>query len=70
METISFFVTEEEAQAVKELIAKMRLEREREEAKQAYKDKIQKDILMAVENIGLEDTKHIVRELARELREL
>jgi len=68
METVSFVVTEEEAQAVKELIAKMRLEREREEAKLAYKGKIQNAIAMAIDNIGLEDTKRIVRELARELK--
>lgn len=73
MNTATFFknelLTEEEARAVKELLTKMRAERAREEAKLAYRNKIQKAILMAVENIGLEDTKHIVRELARELRE-
>lgn len=70
MEIINVCVTKEEAQAVNELLAKMRLEREREEAKLAYKNKIKKTIAMAIDNIGLEDTKHIVRELARELREM
>lgn len=60
---------EEEIQAVKELLVKMRVERRREEAKLAYKNKIQKAISRAIDDIGLEDTKRIVRELARELRE-
>ena len=70
METVSFFITEEEAQAVKELLTKMRAEREREEAKLAYKKKIQRDISLAINNIGLEDTKRIVRGILKELREL
>lgn len=70
MERINVCLTKEEAQAVKELLTKMRLEREKEEAKLAYKNKIQKAITMAIDNIGLEDTKHIVRELARELRQM
>lgn len=61
---------EEEIQAVKELLVKMRVERRREEAKLAYKNKIQNEINLAIANIGLEDTKRIVRELARELREM
>jgi uncharacterized protein HemY len=69
MERVSLYITEEEAQAVKELLDKMRAERAREEAKLAYKNRIQKNILMAVEDIGLEDTKRIVRELVKELRE-
>lgn len=74
MNTTTFFknelLTEEEAQAVKELLAKMRAERAREEARLAYMNKIQKDVSLAIENIGLEDTKRIVRAVIKNLREL
>ena len=73
MNTTTFFknelLTEEEAQAVKELLTKMRAEREKEEARLAYLNKIQKDVLMAVDNIGLEDTKRIIRAIIKNLRE-
>ena len=68
MEVVSFFITEEETQAVKELVAKMRVEREKEEARLAYLNKIQKVIHQAVDNIGLEDTKRIVRDIVRNLK--
>lgn len=67
MEVVSFFITEEETRAVKELIAKMRVEREREEARLACLNKIQKTIYQAVDNIGVEDTKRIVRDIMKKL---
>ena len=74
MNTTTFFknelLTEEEAQAVKELLTKMRAEREREEARLAYMNKIQKDVSLAIDAIGLENTKHIVRSILKNLREL
>lgn len=74
MNTPMFFknelLTEEEAQAVKELLAKMRAERAMEEARLAYMNKIQKDVSLAIDNIGLEDTKRIVRAIMRKLREV
>lgn len=62
--------TPEEIIAVNDLILKMREEKQRIERIQKCKMAISFEISHSISEIGLADTKRIVREIARELREL
>ena len=62
--------TEEEIIAVNELLLKMREEQERKKLIQKHKNIISFDISDSISTIGIEETKRIIRELNRELREL
>ena len=61
--------TEEEIQAVNDLLEKMRKEKAHEEKVQFYKKSIRYEIARAMGELGLEETKKIVRLLSAELRE-
>lgn len=61
--------TEEEIQAVNDLLEKMRKEKAHEEKVQFYKKSIRYEIARAMGELGLEETKRIVRLLNAELRE-
>lgn len=61
--------TEEEIQAVNDLLEKMRKEKAHEEKVQFYKKSIRYEIARAMGELGLEETKKIVRLLNAELRE-
>lgn len=62
--------TEEEILAVNDMLLKMREEKQRQEQIQKCKNTISFYIADTVSTIGLEETKRIVRDLNRELREL
>ena len=64
------FENDEEIQAVKKLIEEMRAEEKRKERHQYHKHCISSCIAASIGELGLEETKRIVRELNRELREL
>ena len=64
------FENDEEIQAVKKLIEEMRAEEKRKERHQYHKHCISSCITHSIGELGLEETKRIVRELNRELREL
>lgn len=64
------FENDEEIQAVKKLIEEMRAEEKRKERHQYHKHCISSCIAHSIGELGLEETKRIVRELNRELREL
>lgn len=61
--------TAEEILAVNELLLKMREEQQKKELIIKHKNTISFHIADSVSAIGLEETKRIVRELNRELRE-
>lgn len=61
--------TKEEIVAVNALLLKMREERQKQELIQKHKNAISFKIADSVSSIGLEETKRIVRELNKELRE-
>ena len=63
-------ITADEFLAVSELITKMREEQMRKEIITKCKMAISFEISDSISKIGLEETKRIVRELNRELREL
>lgn len=62
--------TTEEILAVNALLLKMREEQQRKELIQKHKTAISFEIADSVSTIGLEETKRIVRELNRELRDM
>lgn len=62
--------TEEEILAVNDMLLKMREEKQRQEQIQKCKNTISFHIADSISTIGLEETKRIVRDLNRELREL
>ena len=64
------FENDEEIQAVKKLIEEMRANEKRKERIQYHKHCISSCIAGCLGELGLEETKRIVRELSRELREL
>lgn len=64
-----YLLTEEETEACLAIIMKMREEKAREEAIQKCKLTISSQIADSISKIGLAETKTIVRELARELRD-
>ena len=61
--------TEEEIQAVNDLLEKMRKEKAHKEKVQFYKKSIRYEIARAMGELGIEETKKIVRLLSAELRE-
>ena len=64
------FENDEEIQAVKKLIEEMRAEEKRKERRQYHKHCISSCIAGSIGELGLEETKRIIRELNKELREL
>lgn len=64
------FENDEEIQAVKKLIEEMRAEEKRKGKIRFHKNCINSCISASISELGLEETKKIVRELNRELREL
>lgn len=62
--------TREEILAVNDLLLKMREENARKERIQFHKNSISFEIADSIGELGLEETKRIVRELNKELREL
>jgi len=62
-------LTKEEVTACNELINKMRAERRRQAQIEITKYHLEEDIAVAIKNIGLDDTKRILRELNRRLRD-
>ena len=60
--------TEDEIRAVNDLLLKMREEKQRQERIEKCKMKISFEIADSIAEIGLEETKRLVRELNRELR--
>lgn len=64
------FENDEEIQAVKKLIEEMRANEKRKGRIQYHKHCIGSCIADSIGELGLEETKRIVRELNRELREL
>ncbi len=71
MNTISFMgysLTNDEAEAMLLLLEDIRARKERERQIQKAKMAISFEISNAISEIGLEETKRIVRELNRELR--
>lgn len=65
-----YLLTEEETEACLAIIKKMREERAKQAAIQKCKHAISSQIADSISTIGLEETKKIVRELNREIREL
>ena len=63
-------LTDDEFDACVDMVARMRAERQKEEAIQQVKNKISFEISDGISQIGLENVKRIVRELNRELRDL
>ena len=63
-----YLLTEKEAIALTDLLKEMREKEEHDALIKQCKESISLSISKAIEKIGLADTKHIVRELARDLR--
>ena len=63
-----YTLTREEADACEELIKKMRAERSHQVLIESVKNRLGKDIAAAINMIGLDDAKRVLRELNRELR--
>lgn len=63
-------VTQDEWEALNNLLTDIRAKKKHEELKQKHKMEISFAISDAISSLGLEDTKQIVRELNRELRVL
>lgn len=63
-------LTDDEFDACVDMVAKMRAERQREEAIQQVKTKICFEVSDGISQIGLDEVKRIVRELNQELRDL
>ena len=65
-----YFLTEEEAKAVEKLIIKMREERRKEEAIRQNTEHLENIVMATIDAIGLEETKRIIRNINRSLREV
>lgn len=63
-------VTQDEWEALNNLLTDIRAKKKHEELKQKHKMEISLTINDAIYSLGLEDTKQIVRELSKELRGL
>lgn len=63
-------LTEDEIEACREVLKEIRAKKEHDKLVQLARKMIGFEISYAISNIGLEETKRIVRELNRELREL
>lgn len=75
MDTISIQVgsvmlprTDEEVNAVNELLTKMREEKRKEEAIRKNKEYLENVVISLIDAIGLVETKHIIRDINRALR--
>ena len=68
-EFMGFHLTTNEQEALLDCLIKIRKEKRQEELRQKCKDTISFQINEAIKTIGLDETKRIVRELNRELRE-
>lgn len=66
----SFILTKEEEKACLELVEKMRAEEERKQKLQKAKDEISFAIAASIPEIGLEETRKVVNDLYRELKEV
>ena len=70
LETLcGYTLTSEEVDACKEVIEKMRAERLHQAKIEMTKYHFEEDIAVAIKNIGLDETKRILRELNRKLRD-
>lgn len=63
-------VTAEEYIAMRDLVAKMREEKARQQAIEKAKMAISFEVSHAISEIGLEETKRLVREIGRDLRHI
>ena len=68
-EFMGFYLTTDEQEALLDRLIKIRQKKRQEELRQKCKDTISFNINEAIKSIGLDETKRIVRELNRELRE-
>ena len=64
----SYILTSKESEALETLLKKMREEEAREQAIKKAKMTISFEVSHAISEIGLEETKRIVREISRELK--
>jgi len=65
---MGFTLTTDESEALLDCLIKIREKKRQEELRQSCKDGISSQIKKAIDTIGLDETKRIVRELNRELR--
>ena len=65
---MGFTLTIDESEALLDCLIKIREKKRQEELRQSYKDAISSQVQKAIDTIGLDETKRIVRELNRELR--
>lgn len=68
-EFMGFLLETDESEALLDCLIKIRQEKRQGQLRQKCKDAISSQINEAIKTIGLEETKRIVRELNRELRE-
>lgn len=61
--------TDEEIIAVEKLLSKMRAERHLEEVIQQHTERLKNVVMSTIDVIGLEETKRIIRNINRSLRE-
>ena len=68
-EFMGFYLTTKEQEALLDCLIKTREKNRQKELRQKCKDAISFQVNEAIKTIGLDETKRIVRELNRELRE-
>lgn len=68
VEFLGYTLADDEVEALKLLLEDIRAKKARERLIQKAKSSISFEIANAISEIGLEETKHIVRELNKELR--
>lgn len=68
-EFMGFYLETDEQEALLDCLIKIRQEKRQNQLRQKCKDAISSQINEAINAIGLDETKRIVRELNRELRE-
>lgn len=62
--------TDEEMKAVEELLTKMREDKRKEEAIRQNTERLEYIVMTTIDAIGLENTKRIIRNINRSLREV
>ena len=62
-------ITEEEADAIFNLVEEMKAKRKHEQKYQENRQYLRDCVISTIDCIGLEDTKKIIREINRDLRE-
>lgn len=67
-EFMGYTLTTDECEALYDYLTKIREKKRQERQRQACKDAITLQVHKAINTIGLDETKRIVRELNRELR--